>query len=53
VSNIIPSLEQAGRFFAFGRVFAGKVSTNMEVRIMGSNFVFGSENDHDIYEKIV
>ena len=50
---MIPSLEQSGRFFAFGLVFAGKVSTNMEVRIMGHNFVFGSENDHDLYEKSV
>jgi elongation factor 2 len=53
VFKMISSLEQAGRFFAFSLVFAGKVSTNMEVRIMGPNFAFGSENDHDLYEKIV
>ncbi|GAU26301.1 hypothetical protein TSUD_55990 [Trifolium subterraneum] len=38
VSKMIPANDK-GRFFAFGRVFAGKVSTGLKVRIMGPNFV--------------
>lgn len=34
VSKMIPASDK-GRFFAFGRVFAGKVSTGLKVRIMG------------------
>ncbi len=30
-----------GRFFAFGRVFSGKIAAGMKVRIMGPNFVPG------------
>ncbi len=40
VSKMIPTNDK-GRFFAFGRVFAGKVSTGAKVRIMGSNYVPG------------
>jgi translation elongation factor EF-G len=40
VSKMIPTADK-GRFFAFGRVFAGKVSTGMKVRIMGANYVPG------------
>ncbi|KAJ8755104.1 hypothetical protein K2173_016833 [Erythroxylum novogranatense] len=35
VSKMIPASDK-GRFFAFGRVFSGKVSTGMKVRIMGN-----------------
>ena len=34
-----------GRFYAFGRVFAGTVSTGQKVRIQGPNYVQGSKND--------
>jgi elongation factor 2 len=34
-----------GRFFAFGRVFAGTVSTGQKVRIQGANYVPGSKTD--------
>ncbi|PQP97446.1 hypothetical protein Pyn_30899 [Prunus yedoensis var. nudiflora] len=34
-----------GRFFAFGRVFAGKVHTCLQVRIMGPNYVPGEKKD--------
>ncbi|KAL6283225.1 hypothetical protein ACE6H2_014154 [Prunus campanulata] len=34
-----------GRFFAFGRVFAGKVQTGLKVRIMGPNYVPGEKKD--------
>ncbi|KAI5413957.1 pre-tRNA nuclear export protein, variant 2 [Lathyrus oleraceus] len=40
VSKMIPASDK-GRFFAFGRVFAGKVSTGLKVRIMGPNYVPG------------
>ncbi|KAI9116400.1 hypothetical protein K1719_012567 [Acacia pycnantha] len=38
VSKMIPASDK-GRFFAFGRVFSGKVSTGVKVRIMGPNYV--------------
>mmetsp|Transcript_38624 Transcript_38624/g.74033 ORF Transcript_38624/g.74033 Transcript_38624/m.74033 type:complete len:844 (+) Transcript_38624:80-2611(+) len=44
VSKMIPAADK-GRFFAFGRVFAGKVSTGMKVRIMGPNYVPGQKKD--------
>ncbi|OVA11882.1 Elongation factor [Macleaya cordata] len=40
VSKMIPASDK-GRFFAFGRVFAGKVSSGLKVRIMGPNYVPG------------
>ncbi|CAI5512388.1 unnamed protein product [Closterium sp. Naga37s-1] len=50
VSKMIPASDK-GRFFAFGRVFAGKVATGMKVRIMGPNYVPGSKKD--LYVKSV
>eukprot|EP00850_Spirogloea_muscicola_P005152 SM000023S07608 [mRNA] locus=s23:471523:475978:- [translate_table: standard] len=50
VSKMIPASDK-GRFFAFGRVFAGKVSTGMKVRIMGPNYVPGQKKD--LYVKSV
>ena len=44
VSKMIPSSDK-GRFFAFGRVFAGKVATGQKVRIMGPNYVPGTKKD--------
>ncbi|GMH39926.1 hypothetical protein BSKO_07830 [Bryopsis sp. KO-2023] len=44
VSKMIPSNDK-GRFFAFGRVFAGKVATGQKVRIMGPNYAPGSKKD--------
>ncbi|KAI3950625.1 hypothetical protein MKW92_006673 [Papaver armeniacum] len=50
VSMMIPS-EEKGRFFAFGRVFSGKVATGSKVRIMGPNYVSGQKKD--LYTKSV
>jgi elongation factor 2 len=50
VSKLIPAQDK-GRFYAFGRVFAGKVSTGQKVRIMGPNYVPGSKKD--LYVKSV
>ncbi|XP_024026254.1 elongation factor 2-like [Morus notabilis] len=44
VSKMIPASDK-GRFFAFGRVFSGKVSTGLKVRIMGPNYVPGEKKD--------
>ena len=44
VSKMIPASDK-GRFFAFGRVFAGKISTGRKVRIMGPNYLPGSKKD--------
>ena len=40
-----------GRFYAFGRVFSGKIATGQKVRIMGPNFVPGKKED--LYEKSI
>merc|ERR1712139_78489 len=50
VSKMIPTSDK-GRFYAFGRVFAGKICTGHKVRIMGANFVFGEKKD--LYTKAV
>ncbi|CAO2166341.1 unnamed protein product [Urochloa humidicola] len=50
VSKMIPASDK-GRFFAFGRVFSGKVATGMKVRIMGPNYVPGQKKD--LYVKSV
>ncbi|CAK9231644.1 unnamed protein product [Sphagnum troendelagicum] len=50
VSKMIPASDK-GRFFAFGRVFAGKVATGMKVHVMGPNYVPGGKKD--LYTKIV
>ena len=49
-SKMIPASDK-GRFFSFGRVFSGKVSTGLKVRIMGPNYVPGEKKD--LYVKSV
>jgi elongation factor 2 len=44
VSKMIPTSDK-GRFYAFGRVFSGKVSTGQKVRIMGPNYTPGKKED--------
>lgn len=50
VSKMVPSSDK-GRFFAFGRVFSGKVATGLKVRIMGPNYVPGKKDD--LYNKSI
>ncbi|CAH8542179.1 unnamed protein product [Dicrocoelium dendriticum] len=50
ISKMVPTSDK-GRFFAFGRVFSGCVSTGQKVRIMGPNYVPGKKDD--LYEKSV
>ena len=47
ISKMVPTADK-GRFFAFGRIFAGKVATGAKVRIMGNNYQVGKKND--LYE---
>lgn len=49
VSKMVPT--DKGRFYAFGRVFSGKVATGMKARIQGPNYVPGKKED--LYEKTV
>merc|ERR1712166_808715 len=44
ISKMIPTNDK-GRFYAFGRVFAGTVATGQKVRIMGPNYKPGSKTD--------
>lgn len=50
ISKMVPSPDK-GRFYAFGRIFSGKISAGTKVRILGPNFEFGSK--HDMHEKNV
>jgi elongation factor 2 len=47
ISKMVPTNDK-GRFYAFGRVFSGVVSTGQKVRIMGPNYKPGSKNDLSI-----
>merc|ERR1711977_344060 len=50
VSKMVPTSDK-GIFYAFGRVFSGKVATGMKARIMGPNFVPGKKED--LYNKSI
>jgi elongation factor 2 len=50
ISKMVPTTDK-GRFYAFGRVFSGKIRTGQKVRIMGPNFTPG--NKGDLYEKSI
>jgi len=50
ISKMVPTSDK-GRFYAFGRVFSGKVGTGQKVRIMGPNYVHGGKAD--LYEKAI
>lgn len=44
ISKMVPTSDK-GRFYAFGRVFSGTVSSGPKVRIQGPNFVPGKKED--------
>lgn len=44
ISKMVPTSDK-GRFYAFGRVFSGIVSSGQKVRIMGPNYVPGKKED--------
>merc|ERR1739836_253433 len=44
ISKMVPTSDK-GRFYAFGRVFAGKIATGLKARIMGPNYVPGKKED--------
>jgi len=44
VSKMVPTSDK-GRFYAFGRVFSGIVSSGQKVRIMGPNYTPGRKED--------
>jgi len=48
ISKMVPTTDK-GRFFAFGRIFSGTVSSGQKVRIMGPNYKPGKKED--LYEK--
>ncbi|KAL9987601.1 hypothetical protein ACROYT_G001938 [Oculina patagonica] len=50
VSKMVPTVDK-GRFYAFRRVFSGKVATGQKVRIMGPNYVPGKKED--LYNKSI
>jgi elongation factor 2 len=50
ISKMVPTSDK-GRFYAFGRVFSGKVATGQKARIMGPNYQPGKKED--LYEKTI
>merc|ERR1711962_435967 len=50
ISKMVPTSDK-GRFYAFGRVFSGKVATGQKVRIMGPHYVPGKKED--LYQKSI
>lgn len=44
VSNMVPTSDK-GRFYAVGRVFSGTVRSEMKVRIQGTNYEPGRQED--------
>ena len=44
ISKMVPTSDK-GRFYAFGRVFSGKIATGQKVRIMGPNYVAGKKSE--------
>merc|ERR1712066_784758 len=50
ISKMVPTSDK-GRFYAFGRVFSGKIATGQKCRIMGPNSVPGKKDD--LYEKSI
>ena len=47
ISKMIPTNDK-GRFYAFGRVFSGTVSSGQKVRIQGPNYTPGSKQDLNV-----
>ena len=50
ISKMVPTSDK-GRFYAFGRVFAGTVATGQKARIMGPNYTQGKKED--LYVKTI
>jgi len=44
ISKMVPTADK-GRFFAFGRIFSGKVRSGQKCRIMGNNYTKGKKTD--------
>jgi len=44
ISKMVPTSDK-GRFYAFGRVFAGRIATGQKVRIMGPNYQPGKKTE--------
>merc|ERR1719439_454150 len=47
VSKMVPTSDK-GRFYAFGRVFAGTIATGQKVRIQGPHYKPGSKEDLNV-----
>ncbi|KAH9259793.1 hypothetical protein BASA81_002215 [Batrachochytrium salamandrivorans] len=47
VSKMVPTSDK-GRFYAFGRVFSGTISTGQKLRILGPNYEPGNKKDLNI-----
>jgi len=50
VSKMVPTSDK-GRFYAFGRVFSGKIATGQKARMQGPNYLPGKKDD--LFEKTI
>ncbi len=50
ISKMVLTSDQ-GRFYAFGRVFSGTISSGQKVRVMGAKYKLGTKDD--LYEKSI
>ncbi|KAJ8315809.1 hypothetical protein KUTeg_007959 [Tegillarca granosa] len=48
ISKMVPSMDK-GRFYAFGRVFSGKVEPGMKAKIMGPDYQPGNPKSTDMF----
>ena len=44
VSKMVPTSDK-GRFYAFGRVFSGRIASGLKTKIMGPNYIPGKKED--------
>lgn len=44
ISKMVPTSEK-GRFYAFGRIFSGKIKTGQTIRIQGPDYIPGKKTD--------
>lgn len=44
ISKLIPSTNERGKFYAFGRVFSGVAKSGQKVRVMGPDYTPASKS---------
>lgn len=45
ISKMVPLKEGDSKFYAFGRLFSGKMRAGLQLKIMGNDYVYGEKSD--------